>query len=229
MTSVGRSGHWSVIDAIDAVAGLHSLDVAELAADFAEGGRLVVVCEPTWPALVLGSGQSDADIDERAVSAADIDLVRRRSGGGAVWVHPDDSVWIDIWIPRDDPMWTDDVSASMLFVGDAFVSALPEIGGSRVWREPYVAGPHGRTVCFAGTAPGEVVGPVGKVVGMSQRRDRSGARIQCIAYRRWSPADWSRFFVDAAVREAADALPVTCIDHDVDALRDRLLAALPTS
>ena len=229
MTSVDRSGHWSVVVAIDAVAGLHSLDVAELAADVAEGGRLVVMCEPTWPALVLGSGQSGADIDERAVSAANVDLVRRRSGGGAVWVHPDDSLWIDIWIPRGDPLWTDDLSASMLFAGDAFVAALPEIEGSRVWREPYVAGPHGRTVCFAGTAPGEVVAPLGKVVGMSQRRDRLGARIQCIAYRRWNPAAWSGFFVDAAVREAADGLPVTSIDHEVDALRDRLLVALPTS
>lgn len=229
MTSPERSNQWNAVVETDCVAELHSLDIADLAADVADGQRLVVLCEPTRPALVLGSGQPDGDVDERAVAAAGVDLVRRRSGGGAVWVHPDDSVWIDLWIPRGDPLWTDDVSASMLFVGEAFVAALPEIGGSRVWREPFVAGPHGRAVCFAGTAPGEVVAPVGKVVGMSQRRDRLGARIQCIAYRRWMPTEWSRFLVDGATREAADALPVTCIDHDADALRDRLLAVLPTA
>lgn len=210
--------------ATDTVAELHSLDVAALAA----GERLVVVCEPTRPALVLGSAQPDSDVDKGAVSATGIDLVRRRSGGGAVWVHPDDSVWIDLWVPRGDPLWTDDVSASMLFAGDAFAAALSEIPGSTVWREPFEAGPHGRAVCFAGTAPGEVVAPRGKVVGMSQRRDRLGARIQCIAYRRWHPADWSLFFVADEIRMAADALSVTCVDHDADALRERLLVVLPT-
>ena len=225
MTHLDRSGQWNVTVATDAVAELHSFDVAAAAG----GERLVVVCEPTRPALVLGSAQPDSDIDMRAVSTAGIDLVRRRSGGGAVWVHPDDSVWIDIWLPRGDPLWTDDVSASMLFAGDAFVAALSEIAGLTVWREPFAAGAHGRVVCFAGTAPGEVVAPRGKVVGMSQRRDRLGARLQCIAYRRWNPTDWSQFFVEGTARAAADALPVTCIDHDVDALCDRLLAVLPTS
>lgn len=223
MSDRPSSGQWHVAVVNDSADRLHSLDVSSLS----EGRRHVVACVPTRAALVLGSAQPDSDVDRFDPSAMGVDLVRRRSGGGAVWVHPDDSVWIDLWIPRGDPLWVDDVSASMMFAGDAFVDALG-IPAASVWRGRFDAGEHGRAVCFASTAPGEVVAPGGKVVGLSQRRDRHGARIQCIAYRRWNPADWSRFFVDPAVREAADALSVTCIAHDVDALCGRLAAVLPT-
>lgn len=223
MSHLDPSGEWRVAVVTTAAGDLHSLDLSEVCG----GERHVVVCVPTRPALVLGSTQPDDGIDARAASAAGVEVVRRRSGGGAVWVHPDDSVWIDLWVPRGDPLWTDDVSASMLFAGDAFVAAIGGAPGLQVWRERFVAGQHGRTVCFASMAPGEVVGPSGKVVGMSQRRDRHGARVQCIAYRRWHPTDWSRLFVDDEIRRAADALPVTCIDCDADVMSDRLVSVLP--
>lgn len=224
MVDVNRSGRWRLTVVTATADELHSVNVSAMSG----GVRQVTVCVPTKPALVLGSTQSDDDIDIRAASAAGIEIVRRRSGGGAVWVHPDDSLWIDLWVPREDPLWTDDVSASMLFAGDAFVSVIGDSAGVYVWRERFDAGQVGRALCFASTAPGEVVGPLGKVVGMSQRRDRHGARIQCIAYRRWNPADWTALFVDEQIRAVAASLPVSRIDLDAGALGDQLVAVLPT-
>src|SRR5947208_2747634 len=38
------------------------------------------------PAVVLGSTQRDVGVDPDRAAAAGIDVVRRRSGGGAVWL-----------------------------------------------------------------------------------------------------------------------------------------------
>jgi len=43
-------------------------------------------------------------------------------------------------------------------------------------------------VCFAGTGPGEVGGPAGKVVGISQRRTRAAALFLCGVVLHWDPA-----------------------------------------
>ena len=76
------------------------------AADFHEfvppSGRAVWVVDLTEPALVLGSTQSAASIDAETASRLGVTLARRHSGGGAVWLHPGQSVWVDITIPSDD-------------------------------------------------------------------------------------------------------------------------------
>jgi hypothetical protein len=45
--------------------------------------------------------------------------------------------------------------------------------------------PWSELVCFAGTAPGEVLLDGVKLVGLSQRRTRRGARFQCAINRRF--------------------------------------------
>ena len=42
-------------------------------------------------------------------------------------------------------------------------------------------------VCFAGIGAGEIVVDGRKLVGISQRRTRAGARFQCAVHSRWSP------------------------------------------
>jgi lipoate-protein ligase A len=140
-------------------------------------------------ALVLGSTQAMAAVDTDRLAAAGIELAQRRSGGGAVLVGPGDSVWIDLFVPAGDPRWEDDLSASFTWVGEAWARALSEVGlAAQVHRGALVRGEQSASVCFAGLGPGEVtVGGV-KVVGLSQRRTRAGARIQCVCYRRWDPA-----------------------------------------
>jgi lipoate-protein ligase A len=177
---------------------------------------------------VLGSGQADDGIDLEVARAAGVEVVRRRTGGGAVWVHPEDTSWLDVTITRDDPLWTDDVSSSMTWLGDLWVEALAAVGfvGATVHRGPFDPGALGRTVCFAGTAPGEVLRDGAKVVGLSQRRGRWGARVQCLVHRRWRPEAWVGFLRDPAVRDAVAGLAVAEVDVPVEVLAGSLWGVL---
>ena len=175
---------------------------------------------PSTPALVLGSTQHLSVIDEQRAAAAGMDVCQRRSGGGIVFVDPIDSIWVDVFIPRDDPLWIDDVSHSSIWLGRAWVDALHECGvvGAHVNDGPMHRGGIGAVVCFASSAPGEVFIEDKKVVGISQRRGRDGARFQCIVYRNWSPEKWSEVLVGTASAKATENLKVECVQGSTDVL-----------
>ena len=143
---------------------------------------------PTAPTIVLGSSQRDDVVDDAELGRRGLQRCRRRSGGGVVLVDPDDSVWVDVVVPVGDPRWDDDVSRAFHWLGDAWVDALASVGVGAVSHrgEPVCRGA-GRVVCFAGLGSGEVTVDGRKVVGISQRRDRRGARFQCVVHRRWDP------------------------------------------
>jgi lipoate---protein ligase len=151
--------------------------------------RSLRMMRPTHPAIVLGSSQDESDVDADFCRGNGIEVVRRRSGGGAVFVHPSDSVWVDIVIPHDDPLWLDDVGQAMVWVGEMWRDVLTAAGmsGLSVHAGPLVGNDWSKTLCFAGVGTGEVMCGDAKVVGISQRRTREGARFQCSAYRRWDP------------------------------------------
>jgi len=130
--------------------------------------------------VVLGSGQRDLPgLVDRATEAG-LDVVRRRSGGGAVLLQPDGVLWVDVLVPRNDPLWDDDVGRSSMWLGAAWCEALTALGvEADVHRGLFSCGLAGRAVCFVGRGAGEVVSDGRKVVGISQRRDRGGARFQC--------------------------------------------------
>ena len=90
--------------------------------------RTVAVLTVERPALVLGSTQREDVVDRRRLAAAGVDLVRRRSGGGAVLVEPGRTVWIDIDVPVGDPLWTDDVGRSFGWLGRTWAAALGDLG-----------------------------------------------------------------------------------------------------
>lgn len=139
------------------------------------------------PALVLGSTQPAADADAGRAAAAGVEVVRRRSGGGAVLVGPHDPVWLDVWLPRGDPLWSDDVVVAATWVGEWWAAWLRGHGarGLAVHRGGSTGGPLARRVCFAGVGPGEVTAGGRKVVGVAQWRCREGALFHACAYRRW--------------------------------------------
>ena len=146
--------------------------------------------EPSQAALVLGSAQDHTVADVAATTAARIDVVRRRSGGGAVYVDPSRSVWLDVVLPRHDRRWSDDVREATYWLGEAWQRALATLGvATELYRGGLEQTPWGRLVCFAALGPGEVLVDGRKVVGISQRRTRVGARFQCIAYDAWDPYD----------------------------------------
>lgn len=186
-------------------------------------------CEVTEPSLVLGSTQSGEVVDVAAAEHLGLSVVSRRSGGGSVFLHPSDALWLDVTISRDDVLWTDDVSTSMLWLGDVFAHALSPWIHAETYRGPFDRGVEGRAVCFDSRAPGEVVSGGRKVVGISQRRGRFGARMQCVLYRRWNPDQWAKAFSSRDVEEHVMTMDVATIDAPLSDIAQAVFAALPTS
>lgn len=238
------------------VAGFHHADL------LADADRLTVwVADLTDAAIVLGSSQRDDVVDHRAAADRGLDVVRRRSGGGAVLVDPAAMVWFDVIVPAGDHrgLPLDDVNASMLAVGERLAAALAGLGvdDAEVHRGRMERTPTSTLVCFAGLGPGEIVvpdrtgsgvdgpgvdgpgvagagvagpgavgpapvGPAGKLVGISQRRTRQGARFQCAVHTRWDPAA-TVSVLDPARAPAAGELP------PVATLAAELAARLPAA
>jgi lipoate-protein ligase A len=197
-------------------------------------GRSVWWFEVERPTLVLGSTQADGVVDRARADAAGVDVVRRRSGGGAVWLEPGGASWVDLVIPSGDPLWDDDVSRSSGWVADAWVRCLGALGvlGSVAHQGPMVHRRWSRLVCFAGLAPGEVTVAGRKVVGVSQRRSRHGARFQCALLHRWDPEPMLDLLVlpdDERVAAAADLRSVAAGvgPWSSMALHSHLIDALP--
>jgi lipoate-protein ligase A len=167
------------------------------------------------PTLVLGSAQRDADVDGGAVRRAGVDVVRRSSGGGAVLVAPGAQLWIDTWVPRHDELWEDDVVRAAWWFGDAWAAALAALGAEDVLvhRAPATRRAWSARVCFAGLGPGEVTIAGRKVVGISARRTRAGARISATALWCWDPEALVALLAlgDEGGRQAAVELAGTAI------------------
>jgi len=142
------------------------------------------------PTVVTGSAQPIGTVDADRAEAAGVEVVRRRSGGGAVWLAPGDATWVDLVIPAGDPLWDRDVGRSMHWVGALWSRVLADVGVGdlEVHRAGLVKGPWSDLVCFAGVGPGEVLAAGRKIVGISQRRQRAGARFQCAVLHRWDPS-----------------------------------------
>lgn len=184
------------------------------------------VVEATSPAVVLGSTQPDS------VMAPGVGAVRRRSGGGAVLVEPGGLVWVDVLLPAGDPLWATDVGRAFAWLGEAWVGALGSVGvaGASAYDGPLLANGWSSLVCFAGLGPGEVTVDGAKVVGMCQRRNRTGALFQCAVLRDWRPrrlldrlalTDEQR---ERGAQELAGVARALTVDPDalVAALLDRL-------
>jgi lipoate-protein ligase A len=206
---------WRVERASGSAAAFHGLDL------LADASRAVWLFEVDRPALVLGSAQSSSVVRP----GAPVEVVRRRSGGGAVLLLPGEALWVDVVIPRDDPLWRDDIGRAPLWLGEAWAAATGL--GADVHRGSMVRTRWSSLVCFAGLGPGEVTVGDAKVVGISQRRTRAGARFQCVVHR--------RFDAEATVELLAEPRPlpadfvVATVDMPLGDLAERFLAALPAS
>jgi lipoate-protein ligase A len=214
---------WTVEEHTGAAADFHAREVVEPAV------RSVWWLSVDRPALVLGSAQRTETADADALAAAGVELVRRRSGGGAVLLVPGQVVWVDVVVPRGDGLWDDDVGRAAHWLGAAWAAALASCGvaGAEVHRGPLLRTAWSGLVCFAGVGPGEVTVAGQKLVGISQRRTRGWARFQCAAYLRWDPAALAALLAPPrpTVAELAGLVrPVGVSEAD---LRSAFLAALP--
>ena len=151
-----------------------------------------------------------------AVSAGDLPVVERSSGGGAVLLRPDD-LWIDLVVPPD---WEPDVRRAAERVGEWWAAAIGH--DATVHRGGMSRTEWADRVCFAGLGPGEVTAGVDgpKLVGISQRRTRRYVRFQCLALREWDPVGIAAAVavpVDA-IRAAARGVPQLTADAVLAAL-----------
>jgi lipoate-protein ligase A len=207
---------WASIDRRGSVADLHGLDL-----DL--GRRALVWMTPTAPALALGSAQRADSVDALAAAAQGVAVTRRRSGGGGVLVVPGEMVWLDVVVPRGDRWWDDDVGRSMVWLGEVWGAALADVGvASVVHPGAFERSPWSATVCFAGVGSGEVLTPDRrKLVGISQRRTRRGARLQSMCHLVFRAEEMAGLMVDGPSAEALAALVATAA-VPAEALRARL-------
>lgn len=184
--------------------------------------------EVTTPALVLGSTQSDAVVDHEACRLAGVAVVRRRSGGGAVLLRPGEVTWVDVIVPRGATGWSDDIHGPMVWLGrhlaDAFAEALPRRSFT-AHAGPMETTPWSSLVCFDGIGAGEVLVDGVKLIGISQRRTRDAARLQCCWYSRHDASDLVALLAPEGRPEVGDLRPVAVVSDELARAVPALLAA----
>ena len=183
--------------------------------------------EPTGTALVLGSTQAASSVRS---DLPGVEVVRRRSGGGAVLLEPGAVLWVDVILPAADPLWVDDVGRSFHWLGGVWAEALRACGvdGLAVHEGPMPRTDWSSLVCFAGLGPGEVTVGGRKVVGISQRRTRAAARFQCVVLERWDPGAVVARFEPSAVPASPLGAVAAGPGVPLPTLADAFLAHLPT-
>lgn len=187
----------------------------------------------TQKAMVLGSRQDESLLKGELCSRDEIEIVRRRSGGGIVFLAPGEHVWLDVVVPRGDVLWNDDVAQASWWLGDVWVQTLNALGENNVsvHRETLSSDAWGDLLCFAGVGPGEVVQrddeSLSKLVGISQRRTRDYARFQCTIYTKWNPHDVEMYVVNTPGNLSEIAHRVAAIQASQQAIVDTFVSHLP--
>ncbi len=185
--------------------------------------------------LVLGSSQKQEHVDLEACARNGIEVVRRRSGGGAVLLQPGDAIWADVLLPVGHQLWTSDVTSSAWWLGEVWRATVADLGqpGAVVHRGPMVVTPWSSRVCFAGVAGGEVVadaaagdGSFRKIVGISQRRTRAWSRFQCALYRNWRPDAHAELFLAPTPPSTWLADAISVVDASFAEARTQFMANL---
>lgn len=144
----------------------------------------------TETAVVRGPAQR-----RHPLPAATVPVLDRPTGGGAVLLDSN-LLSCDVLVPADHPLAAGEPMAPFDRVGAAWRDALAALGITGLAVHPTAAATTRRgdhhprllaEVCFATRGRGEVVLAGRKLVGLSQRRRRSGVLIQCGMLRRWRP------------------------------------------
>ncbi len=225
------SNSWRLVRSTSTAADFHSRAVPDPAPS-------EIWChDVTAPALVLGSTQRDSVVDIDACRRQGVDVVRRRSGGGAVLLVPGEVTWIDVIVPTGSAGWSQDIHAPMVWLGRHLAAAFAASTASTASIAPTAdvvvhegalrSTRWSSLVCFDGVGAGEVLVDGAKLVGLSQRRTRHAARLQCCWYSTYDPARLVELLAPdhrPTVGELAPVatMPAALADAAVHALTERL-------
>ena len=176
------------------------------------------------PALVLGSGQRPTDVNMAACAALGVPVVRRSSGGGAVFTGV--SLSLDVALPPDDPLDSRDITESYRWLGEVWVVALASlgitgrlVGVAEARADAQSLSPLLKRVCYAGLSPYEVAVGKRKVVGLAQRRRRQGALLQGGVYLHWPSEETAALVGVTEVEQQALAAELPARVAGLDELR----------
>ena len=145
---------------------------------------------PNQSALVLGSTQNLSIVDSTECRKRGIEIVKRRSGGGAVLLSSETTVWIDVVLPATHELSVSDIGQAPLWLGKLFQQVLTDLGvvDLTLHETAMEKSDWSTLICFAGRGPGEVFTNDGcKIVGISQRRTREWVRFQIVVSLAWRP------------------------------------------
>lgn len=133
------------------------------------------------PAVTLGRHQPEPDAAALAALAArGVDVVRRPTGGRAVWHGPPgEELTYSVVAPLGVPPLDGGLLDSYRRIHAALAEGLRTLGADAALasRERAAVRPSSRRACFAANAPFEIVVGDAKLVGSAQRRSR-GALLQ---------------------------------------------------
>lgn len=144
---------------------------------------------------------------------------------------PGEVTWVDVIVPAGSDGWSLDVHEQMVWLGDhlrAVIGPLVDAGRSvEVHDGPMITTRWSSRLCFDGVGAGEVLLGGHKLVGISQRRTRHAARLQCCWYHSYDPDALGELLLPAhrpRVEElaAVATLPATVADAIPQALSERL-------
>jgi len=151
------------------------------------------------PAVVVGRGQLD-------VRGAAAPVVRRETGGGAVFVGPH-LLGVSVVLPAAHPLVAPSPARTFRWFGTAHAAALRTLGIACRTAAPGAgrADPALAWACFGGLGPWEVVTAAGrKLVGLAQRRRTSGVLL--VSGTLLADPDWAPLCAAFGRPEAAPAL-----------------------
>ena len=142
--------------------------------------------------LILGVGQPASGIDIDACRDAGCDILRRMSGGTAVF-HDGNTVSFQLVLPEGHPFLTGDIHVNYRRIADIAVSMLASFDVPARWvsldEARQDAPPPGLdAICFSSLAPYEIVSGGRKLVGLAQVRRRTVSALQGMLYLRTDPA-----------------------------------------
>jgi hypothetical protein len=144
--------------------------------------------EPTWcigNAQLRGGEWGPAALPADVLDTQGVPCIRRRSGGGAVLVAPNTSLWCDVSIGRFDPLWKADVERSFDWLGELCRRALRTAAPDLPWdchHGPPLERQAGAALCFAGVGHGELMSGERKAVGSlrSELQTVFASNVWCI-------------------------------------------------